>query len=186
MASKKGRLIVISAPSGCGKTTIVERLLARNKNLTRSVSYTTRAPRAGEKNGADYFFISHQDFEKELKKNFFLEHATVFGQSYGTSQAFVFKEIEKENDCILAVDVQGMKQLIKSRGEIPLISIFVIPPSLEALENRLRKRSTETEEEIQKRLAITKQEMSERSLYDHVVVNEEVEEAVMKIEEVLK
>lgn len=187
VSGKAGRLIVISAPSGCGKTTIVERLLARNKHLTRSVSYTTRSPRAGEKNGIDYFFISRQAFEDKLKKKFFLEHATLFGEYYGTAKTFVMEKIADHKDCILAIDVQGGKQLIKQSGnDIPVISIFVMPPSLEVLEGRLRKRSTETEEEIRKRLTVAKQEMAERSLYDHVVVNEEVENAVRKIEEILK
>lgn len=186
MGGKKGRLIIISAPSGCGKTTIVERLLARNKNLTRSVSYTTRVPRPGEGDGVDYFFVSHQDFGDKLKKNFFLEHATVFDENYGTSEALVMEKLDQGKDCILAVDVQGMKQLLKRfRDRVAVISIFVMPPSLEALEGRLRKRSTETEAEVKKRLALAKQEIAERSIYDHVVVNEEVEDAVRKIEEIL-
>ncbi len=186
MGGKKGRLIIISAPSGCGKTTIVERLLARNKRLTRSVSYTTRAPRPGEQDGVDYFFVSPQDFGGKLEKNFFLEHATVFGERYGTSEAFVKEKIKQGKDCILAVDVQGMKQLLKRfQNGAAIVSIFVMPPSLEALESRLRKRSTETEAEVKKRLAIAKQEIAERSIYDHVVVNEEVEDAVRKIEEIL-
>ena len=183
---KKGRLIIISAPSGCGKTTIVERLLERNKNLARSVSYTTRPPRPEEKNGTDYFFVSLGDFEDKLKKDFFWEHATVFGESYGTSKTLVKQKVEKGKDCILAVDVQGMKQLLESKSEIPIISIFVMPPSLEVLESRLRKRGTETESGVKKRLAVAKQEISESSLYDHVVVNKEVEDAVRKIEDILK
>ena len=183
---KKGRLIIISAPSGCGKTTIVERLLARNKNLARSVSYTTRSPRPGEKAGTDYFFVSSRDFEEKLASKFFLEHAAVFGEFYGTSKTFVLEKIEKGNDWILAVDVQGMKQLTQAKGRIPVVSIFIMPPSAEVLESRLRKRSTETEEEVKKRLTVAKREMAERLLYDHVIVNEEVEEAVQKIEEILK
>jgi len=186
VGGKQGRLIIISSPSGGGKTTIVERLLARNKNLTRSVSYTTRAPRPNERNGADYFFVSREDFDGKLKSNFFLEHATVFGERYGTSEALVMEKLNQGKDCILAVDVQGMKQLLKRfGGKAAMVSIFVMPPSLEALESRLKKRSTESEEEIKKRLAIAKQEIAECSIYDHVVMNEEVEDAVRKIEEML-
>ncbi len=113
---KKGKLIVISAPSGCGKTTIVERLILRHPDLKRSISYTTRSPRAGEVSGRDYFFISRDEFIEKKKKNFFLESAEVFGQHYGTSKEFVADHINRGMSVILAVDVQGMKQLKEKAG----------------------------------------------------------------------
>jgi len=185
--AKRGRLIVISAPSGAGKTTIVERLLARNKNLRRSISFTTRLARRGETNGRDYFFVSRNEFSARKKKYFFLESASVFGCYYGTSKKFVLEKINRGLDLILAIDVQGMKQLKKKRTkEIPLISIFLMPPSMGVLKKRLEKRKTETKGQIQKRLKIAKREMKECSRYDFVVVNRKVIQAVKEIEEILK
>ena len=185
--AQKGRLIVISAPSGAGKTTIVERLLRRNKNLKRSISYTTRPPRQNEINKRDYFFVSRKTFLSKKKKGFFLESAEVFGRFYGTSKKFVLDKIKRGLDLILAIDVQGMKQLKKKRTkEIPLISIFIMPPSLGILKKRLEKRKTETKSQIQKRLKMAKREMKERFRYDFVVTNRKVVQAVKKVEEILK
>ena len=187
MAQKRGRLIVISAPSGCGKTTIVARLLERNKHLARSISYTTRPARAGEINGRDYFFISQNEFEAKKRENFFLESAEVFGCSYGTSKEFVMNHLAQGKDMILAIDVQGMKQLRNQLNqEIQKVSIFIMPPSLAELKVRLEKRRTETKQEVDNRLKIAEQEMAERSLYDFVVVNQAVDQAVKEIEELVK
>jgi guanylate kinase len=182
-----GRLIVISAPSGAGKTTIVERLLRRNKNLKRSISYTTRTPRKGEINKRDYFFVSRKEFLSQKKKGFFLESAEVFGRFYGTSKKFVLEKIKRGLDLILAIDVQGMKQLGRKKGrEIPMISIFLMPPSISILKKRLEKRKTETKSQIEQRLQMAKREIKERSRYDFVIVNRKVAEAVKRIEEILK
>lgn len=182
-----GKLIVISAPSGCGKTTIVERLLERNRNWKRSVSYTTRPPRSGEVSGRDYFFVSEDEFKSKERSGFFLETADVFGHWYGTSKEFVAKELSGGAHLVLAIDVQGMKQITKQADrEIALVSIFIMPPSIESLKARLERRKTESEPEIEKRLQIAKKEMAERSLYDHVVVNHEVDQAVAEIEEIVK
>ena len=187
MAMKQGKLIVISAPSGCGKTTIVERLLDRNKNLTRSISYTTRTPRPGEVNGQDYFFISEEEFASKERNGFFLESAEVFGCSYGTSREFVMNHIAQGLDVVLAIDVQGMKQLRqKAVKEIPMVSIFIMPPSLEELKARLEKRKTEAKQEIADRLKVAQQEMAKRSLYDFVVVNQKIDQAVNEIEGIVK
>lgn len=186
-AKKRGRLIVISAPSGCGKTTIVERLLERNKNLTRSISYTTRPPRQGEKNGKDYFFISEKEFIDQECGSFFLESANVFGHLYGTSKKFVADLLSKGKDVILAIDVQGMKQLHQNASaEFPVVSIFLMPPSHEALRHRLFKRKTETKSEIDERLRVARAEMAARTLYNYVVVNRRIDQAVKAIEGVLK
>ena len=187
MSSKSGKLIVISAPSGCGKTTIVERLLARSKNLTRSVSYTTRPPRPGEEDGRDYFFISESDFLSKKRSGFFLESAEVFGHYYGTSKEFVLGCLSRGLSVVLAIDVQGMKQLRETTAkEISMKTIFIMPPSIELLKARLEKRKTETKEEIERRLQIAQEEMAERSKYDFVVVNRKVEEAIKEIEVIAK
>src|SRR3989338_4739284 len=180
------KLIIISAPSGCGKTTIVKRLLERNKNLIRSISYTTRKPREGEQGGRDYFFVSEKEFSDKKKQGFFLESASVFSCSYGTSRSFVMDHVSKGINVVLAIDVQGMKQLHQNCKEIPVVSIFIMPPSIEILRQRLESRMTETKQQIKDRLKIAKQEMAEKSLYDHVVVNQEVEQAVQEIEEIIK
>ena len=186
MTKRKGKFIVISAPSGCGKTTIVKRLLERNQNLTRSISYTTRAPREGEANGRDYFFISNDEFSSRERNGFFVESANVFDQFYGTSKEAVLGELSKGRDVILAIDVQGMKQLCaKVKNEIPMILIFIMPPSLTALRTRLRERKTETEKEIEQRLKIALDEMAERSRYDFVVVNRKVDQTVKEIEAIV-
>lgn len=183
----KGKLIIISAPSGCGKTTIVERLLERNKDWKRSISYTTRPPRSGEANGHDYFFISEDEFKSKERSGFFLESAKVFGHFYGTSKEFVMNEVSQGNYIVLAIDVQGMKQLRnKLARAIPAVSIFIMPPSLESLKARLEKRKTESGKEIEKRLEIAKREMTERSLYDHMVENRQIDQAVKEIEEIVK
>ena len=184
---QKGKLIVISAPSGCGKTTIVGRLLERNKHLKRSISYTTRPPRPGEVKGRDYFFVSKEDFISKEKAGFFLESAQVFGHLYGTSRAFVKDSISHGTDVVLAIDVQGMKQLKeKKTKDVPMISVFIMPPSVEDLKNRLEKRKTEEKSEIEERLRIAKLEMKEKDLYNFVVVNRTVDQAVKEIEEIIK
>lgn len=187
MKKKLGRLIVISAPSGCGKTTIVERLLERNRNLKRSISYTTRPPRSGEKDGHDYYFIRAAEFRNKLGQRFFLESARVFNQFYGTAKSFVKQVIAEGRDCVLAIDVQGMKHILARAGRrLPVITIFIMPPSLQALKKRLAKRKTETKSEVARRLAMAEHEMSERFLYNFVVVNRKVDQAVKEIESILK
>lgn len=178
---------MISAPSGCGKTTIVKRLLERNQNLARSISYTTRPPRSGEVDGRDYFFISAKEFSSKERNGFFLESATFFDQSYGTSKEFVMDRLSHGLYVVLAIDVQGMKQLRAKVGpEIPTTSIFIMPPSVHALKARLEKRKTETAAEIEERLKIAKKEMAAKSLYDFVVVNQKVDQAVKTIEGIVK
>lgn len=187
MQEKKGRLVVISAPSGSGKTTIVKRLLEQSKNLIRSISYTTRPPRSGEVNGRDYFFISEEEFESKKRERFFLESAKVLAHSYGTSKAWVEDQVSRGRDVVLAIDVQGARQLRGLVGHgLRMISIFIVPPSIEVLRERLRRRKTETEAEIAKRLEIAKQEMAERNLYDFQVLNERLEQAVSEIKEIVE
>ena len=183
MDKQPGKLIVISAPSGCGKTTLVARLLARHKDWKRSISYTTRLPRPGEANGRDYFFVSTEEFQKKERHGFFLESAIVFGCSYGTSKEFVLGETRNGSHVDLAIDVQGAKQLTERLGQtISMVSVFILPPSLDALKARLQNRKTETDAEIEKRLTIARQEMAAKDQYDIQVINDEVEKAVQEIE----
>lgn len=182
-----GKLIVISAPSGCGKTTLVERLMKEVPGLARSVSCTTRKPRTGEKNGRDYFFISEGEFKAKKRARFFLESANVFGEAYGTPKAFVLEQIRLGKKVILAIDVQGMKQVLQNAGrEMPLLSIFIMPPSLEILRKRLGQRNTESGAERIRRLRIAKEEMKAKNLYQYTIVNQNLDKAVQEMKEIIR
>lgn len=184
----KGLLVVLSAPSGCGKTSITERLLKRNPDWVRSVSATTRAPRTDEKNGQDYFFLSQKEFEKEIAENKMLEYATVFGQLYGTPKGFVVEQISLGKVVILTIDVQGTQQIIKSWGKqasSPFSSIFILPPSIKALRERLAGRNTETSDEIERRIGIAQDEIKAATLYHHTVINQNLDQAVLDIESII-
>lgn len=176
---KKGRLIVISGPSGSGKTTIRDRLLKLLPGLECSVSYTTRAPRQGEKEAKDYFFISKEEFQRCIKEDGFLEYAKVFDNYYGTCKDWVTERLKEGKDILLCIDVQGAAQIKKNSDNA--LFIFLIPPSLKVLEERLQKRATDHPEEINKRLAKAKEEMAQVGNYDHVVLNDKVSEAVDEI-----
>lgn len=181
---KKGRLIVISGPSGSGKTTIRDRLLRLLPELECSVSYTTRPPRHGEKDGRDYFFISKEEFQKRIKDGGFLEHAKVFDNYYGTCKNRVGDGLKAGKNILLCIDVQGAAQIKKNSDNV--VFIFLIPPSIKVLEDRLRKRATDHPEEITKRLAKAKEEMAQVGDYDYVVLNDKVTEAVDEIVGIIK
>ncbi len=176
MSSKTGHVFVISAPSGGGKTTVASQLLARDKNLARSVSMTTRPPRAGEKNGEDYLFVSKEEFEKIRREDGFLESAVVFGHHYGTPRKFVEDRLREGKDVLLVIDVQGAMAVKKKRPDAMLI--FIEPPSLAELERRLRERKTDSEEAIQVRLKTAREELARSAAYDRRVKNEDLEVAV--------
>ncbi len=181
---RKGKIFIISAPSGSGKTTLCEQLLSlKLKGLTRSVSATTRTPRAGEKKNKDYFFISPQEFENRRKKEAFLEWARVLDNFYGTPRRFVEKELGEGKDVILSIDVQGAMQVKKSCPAAVLI--FILPPSFENLKIRLKRRSTESSREIHKRLNLARQEVSYLPKYDYVVVNDTVGKATEKLKAII-
>ncbi len=187
MKKKSGRLIIISAPSGAGKTTVVEALLAASPELKRSVSYTPRSPRGGEKKGIDYYFISEEEFLRKRKRGFFLEWAKVFGQFYGTSKAACLDLIARGFGVVLTIDVQGMRKLTKKLSrKIPIATIFLMPPSMEALKIRLFNRKTDRPAEIKKRLRIAEEEIRARREYDHVVVNRKVNDSVRRLKRILK
>jgi guanylate kinase len=183
MSSSRGLLFVISAPSGTGKTTLVERLVQILPNLRMSRSYTSRALRAGEREGVDYHFISRAAFDGMIAENAFLEWADVFGNFYGTAAADVQKMLESGQDVVLVIDVQGARQ-VRQRGT-DHTAVFVMPPSFQVLERRLRGRSTEPEAALQRRLETARAEVSSYREYDYVVVNDDLESTVVRLQEII-
>lgn len=169
------RVFIISAPSGSGKSTLVRRLLAWDVSLLFSISYTTRSPRGEEVNGREYHFISRAEFESRLAREEFLEHADVFGNYYGTHNGVVLQGEAERRDVVLDIDVQGARQL---KEKIPdAVSIFILAPSRQELEKRLRSRGEDQEEVIRKRLAGAAREISHYADYDYVLVNDDVDQA---------
>ncbi len=153
--AKTGSLVILSAPSGCGKTTIVSRLLRRHPKWVRSISVTTRPPRLGEKDGKDYEFASVRRFLSLRKKKAFLEWARVFGHFYGTKRRVIQEAVRRGETALLAIDVQGSRKVRRALGERePLFSIFVLPPSIQVLRERLVKRASEAPDEIERRIQI--------------------------------
>ncbi len=172
-------VFIISAPSGSGKSTLVQRLLKAVPNLAFSISYTTRQPRASERDGVDYKFINRNDFEVRLQNREFLEHAEVFGNYYGTHREEFDNAVHARRDLVLDIDVQGARQL---KVAIPqAISIFVLPPSRDVLEQRLRSRSQDSEEVIQRRLRGAAEEVQNWTQYDYVLINRDIEEASARL-----
>lgn len=179
---RKGRLLILSAPSGCGKTTIVEKLRERNPNIVRSVSVTTRKRREGEVDGKDYFFVSTADFFKMRGKKRFLEWAKVFNKYYGTPRDWVEEKLSQGLDVILVIEPKGARQI---RRKTEAISIFIMPPSREELEERLKSRGSDSEREMRKRLKEARAEMDRKDEYNYVVVNENIDDTVREIESIL-
>lgn len=176
---RRGQLFIVSAPSGTGKTTLVERLVHAVPGLCMSRSYTSRAARAGERHGVDYNFISRATFEAMVGAGDFLEWADVFGNYYGTCAADTEELLAQGRDVVLVIDVQGARQ-VRSRG-IETVGIFVLPPSAAILEQRLRGRSKDSEEAIRTRLETARREVDEFERYEYVVVNDEIEAAVDRL-----
>jgi guanylate kinase len=176
MASTSPLLILISAPSGGGKTTLCNQLLAARPGMTRAVTCTTRAPRKGEQDGVDYYFLNAESFLKRVQAGNFLEHATVYGNSYGTLKSEVLGRMRQGQDVLLNVDVQGAAT-IRERAEADqelrraLISVFLTPPTIGVLEERLRRRGTDSEATIQKRLAVARQEIAQWKHFDYLLLS---------------
>ena len=177
--SSSGRLFVVSAPSGTGKTTVAERLVQIVPNLAMSRSYTSRPIRAGEKAGVDYNFITRARFEEMVAADAFLEWADVFGNLYGTCAADAQQVLAAGVDLVLVIDVQGARQVRKRRRD--LVGIFVLPPTFEALEQRLRGRSRDPEDAILRRLATAREEIAAVGEYDYVVVNDDLASCVDRL-----
>ena len=182
-ADRRGLLFVVSAPSGTGKTTVVERLVQVTPDLALSRSYTSRAVRPGESDGIDYNFITRTRFEEMIEGNAFLEWADVFGNLYGTSAEDAERELSGGRDLVLVIDVQGARQV---RGRSPgTVGVFVLPPSFETLERRLRGRSKDSEEAMQRRLQTARDEVAAFVEYDYVVVNDELDACVVRLRSIV-
>lgn len=176
---KQGQLYIVSAPSGAGKTSLLNALRGRLQYVTVSLSHTTRAPRPGEKDGWHYRFVSVDEFRSEVDKGNFLEYAEVFGNYYGTSKLTVQEFLDAGKDVILEIDWQGAQQVRQQTDDV--VSIFILPPSLEELENRLRNRKQDDDAIIQRRMAEARNEMSHYAEYDYVIFNDEFEDALEKL-----
>ncbi|WP_022668171.1 guanylate kinase [Desulfospira joergensenii] len=175
----KGKLFVVSAPSGAGKTTLVREVLRRFPDLSYSVSHTTRDPRSGEVHGKDYFFVTHQAFTDLVEQGLMLEWAQVHGNCYGTSKSFVEESLEKGLSLILDIDVQGARQIMDS--DLKPVSVFIMAPSMEVLRQRLESRGTDSREVIDLRLKNADQEIRQKNIYDHVIVNDRLDRAIDEI-----
>lgn len=182
---KKGLLIVYSGPSGVGKSTILHEVLKdESLNLEFSVSMTTRLPREGEADGKDYFFVSKETFKKAIEEDKFLEHARYVENYYGTPRDYVEQERNKGKNVILEIDVQGGLQVIEKCSDC--ISIFIMPPSIDELRNRLSGRGTEKEEVINKRVDEAQREIKQGSVYKYHVVNNDIETSIKEVSDILK
>ena len=170
----KGDLFIVSSPAGGGKTTLVNLLIEEIPNIKRAITCTTRKPRPGEIPGKDYIFLSKQEFEERIRKDEFLEYAVVHGNYYGTPKKEVFEILNQGIDLILVIDVQGMKQIKQNYKEA--ITIFILPPSLDTIVQRMKKRG-DSEEEIRKRLETAKKEIPQWKYYDFIVINDILEKA---------
>ena len=179
----KGILIVISSPSGAGKTTITKHLVNKIPNVKLSVSLTTRKPRSGEVNGIDYKFVSLKDFKEKVKKKLFLEHAKVFDNYYGTLKSQIIIDLKKGKNILFDIDWQGARQ-IKKKFTKDLISIFILPPSLKELKRRLSKRE-KSKTFINKRMSKAKREIMHWSEYDYAVVNDNLKNCLSKIQNII-
>ncbi|MEZ0180033.1 guanylate kinase ['Camptotheca acuminata' phytoplasma] len=179
---RKGLVIVISGPSGVGKGEIKKSLLNREgNNFFYSVSATTRKPRPGEKDGIDYFFMQKKDFKQKIKENFFLEYSKFVDHYYGTPYKNILQSLEEEKEILLEIDIKGALQIRKHKLHKDSVFIFIAPPSKQIIQERLKKRNSETDEEIQKRMLNYDKEMNLAYKYDYIVVNDEVKNAVDKI-----
>lgn len=181
---KKGLLLVVSGPSGAGKGTICKELLKNNPQIRVSISATTRKPRAGEEDGVNYFFMSKDDFHHMKEENKFLEYANVYDNYYGTPRKYVMDNLQKGNDVLLEIDIVGALQ-IKERFK-DAVFIFILPPSLEELKNRIVGRGTESQSDIEKRYGAAISEIKQVIKYDYAVINSNVLEAVEDIEAIIR
>jgi guanylate kinase len=179
-----GNLFIVTAPSGAGKTTLVRALLASDPLVKLSISYTTRAPRPGETNGVDYHFVSESEFNELLGKGAFLESAQVHGGWYGTSQQWVEQALQEGNDLLLEIDWQGAEQVRKLFPSA--VTIFILPPSEEALRERLHKRGQDAPEVIARRLANAHEEIGHVSEFDYVIINDRFEDALIDLQAIFR
>ena len=183
MLNRKGLLLVVSGPSGAGKGTICKALLNKNDQIKLSVSATTRKPRNGEVHDVNYFFIEKEEFTKTIENGEFLEYAQIYDNFYGTPKAAIIECLEKGQDVILEIEMQGARQIKEVYPEG--VFIFVLPPSLEELKSRIVGRGTETQEEIEKRFSCAFEEVNQIVNYDYFIVNEDIEKSVSDVEAII-
>ncbi len=181
--NKKGILIVICGPSGVGKGTICKKFLTKNTDIKLSISATTRSPRDGEQHGVSYYFLDTQKFEDMIEKDEFLEYARVYDNCYGTPKQAVFENLEKGEDVLLEIDIQGAMQVKEKYPDG--VFIFILPPSLEELKNRIVNRGTETEESLKKRFGSAFSEISKIENFDYYLVNNDLDKAVQQLESII-
>ena len=182
---KRGAMIILSSPSGAGKTTLVK-LISENKNLFTSISYTTRPPRSNEVDGLDYFFIKKDEFQNMIIKNEFLENAKVFDNYYGTTKKNIVEKLEKGRDIIFDIDWQGTEQIKKNKLNYKLITIFILPPSKEVLYERLSNRDMKDKLIVDERMKQFDQDILQWKNYDYVVINDELKTCYNKIIKILE
>ncbi|MBT6313834.1 MAG: guanylate kinase [Alphaproteobacteria bacterium] len=181
---RRGLMLVLSSPSGAGKTTISRRLLEIEDDLTMSVSATTRRKRPGETEGKDYYFTDNQDFGERVNRGELLEHAKVFDYYYGTPRAPVEKALSAGRDVLFDIDWQGTQQIYEQAGD-DLVRVFILPPSTRALEARLRARAQDTEEVVARRMSEASSEMSHWQEYDYVIVNDDLDKSLQQVRTIL-
>lgn len=182
--NRRGLMFVLSSPSGAGKTTMSRKLLSQQENISMSVSVTTRKMRPGEVHGKDYYFIDKDSYNSMVERHELLEHAEVFGNFYGTPKAYAEAHLKAGQDVLFDIDWQGTKQL-RATAPDDLVSVFILPPSLTELERRLRARAQDSEEVVQKRMEKAISEISHWTEYDYVILNQDLDEALVKITSIL-
>jgi guanylate kinase len=183
--SRKGLILILSSPSGAGKTTLAKKIADKDNNFKVSVSYTTRAPRPNEINGVDYNFVSIEEFQKLSNQNKFLEQAKVFGNYYGTLKGPIEQDLLKGKDYLFDIDWQGTEQ-VKKIMPSDIVPIFILPPSIEHLEDRLKKREERNKELIEQRMKMAKGEITHWKDYKYIVVNEDIDNCFNQINQIIK
>ena len=183
-------LLVISAPSAGGKTTLCQQLLAHRKDIVRAVTCTTREPRTGEKDGVDYYFLDATTFLKRVQAENFLEHATVYGNSYGTLKSEVLEKMRQGLDVLLTVDVQGVANILARAEDDPklkqaLVSVFLAPQTMQVLEKRMRKRGQDGDAAVQKRLSVARQEIGQWKNFDYLIVSTSISEDLRRMQAII-
>ena len=185
MTNRRGLMLVLSSPSGAGKTTLSRRLLENDRETSLSISVTTRPPRPDEVDGEDYIFVSEEEFARMIEAGELLEYASVFGHSYGTPRPAVEEHLEAGRDVLFDIDWQGTQQLQdKSKGDV--VRIFILPPSMEALEERLRSRGQDSNQTVASRMLQAATEISHWAEYDYVLINRDFDECLGEIKEILE
>jgi guanylate kinase len=181
---RRGMMIVLSSPSGAGKSSLAREILARNPKMMLSVSVTTRAPRPNETDGKDYYFVSQEEFEKMRDEGSLLEWAKVFGNYYGTPKKAVTEALENAQDVMFDIDWQGTQQISQNMEE-KVVSIFILPPSIKELEGRLQKRAEDSDDIIKDRMSQAASEISHWAEYDYVIINKDFEESIISIQSIV-